>query len=53
MIMTLKIALTTAVLAIAPGLAVAQCEWSKQVSMTCAAGTVYDSESQSCVPVSS
>ncbi|MBJ3763096.1 hypothetical protein ILP92_10100 [Maribius pontilimi] len=40
-------------MALTPGLALAQCSYGKQASMSCADGTVYDEKAQGCVPVSS
>lgn len=45
-----------AVLVAAPGLAQAyECNWSKseQVTMSCAPGTAFDAESNSCVAIAS
>lgn len=46
----MKSALLACVVAILPGLAMAECTYSS-ASMSCAAGTVYDSEKAACVPV--
>jgi len=48
--MKTKILLTAFVLAATPGIALAQCTWGKTESVaSCAAGSVWDSESQRCV----
>lgn len=49
--MKLKIALTTTILIVAPSLALAAgcSEAREKQAMSCAAGTVYDTESKSCV----
>ena len=48
--MKTKILLTAFVLAMAPGIALASCSWSKSESAaSCAAGSTWDSESQRCV----
>lgn len=48
--MTIKTLLTTSALLIASATAsLAECQWGKeQVTMSCASGTVYDAESNSC-----
>ncbi|PZX17577.1 hypothetical protein LX81_01302 [Palleronia aestuarii] len=52
--MTIKTALTAFALVLAPGLALAECDWSKQTaSMSCADGMTYDSATQACVPTTS
>ena len=55
--MKIKTGLIVAVLAFAPGLAIAECSWGhsmkEQVTMSCAAGTVYDTEKGECVVVAS
>jgi hypothetical protein len=44
------IILTAFVLAAAPGIALASCNWGKSESAaSCAAGSAWDSESQRCV----
>ena len=52
--MTLKTTMIALVLALAPALAAAECSWGKQeqITMSCADGTQYDTDTQSCVPVS-
>lgn len=52
--MTLKTAMAAFVLALTPALASAECSWGKQeqITMSCADGTQYDAETQTCVPVS-
>lgn len=43
--------LVAALLAMAPGLALAECGWgTHEMTMTCAQGTSWDADSQSCVP---
>ena len=39
----------TVALALAPGLAVAECSWHT-TKMSCAEGQVFDDETRSCVP---
>ncbi len=54
--MKAKLTLAALVLAATPGLAVAMCSDMKpaQTALTCAEGTVWDSETRTCVaPVSS
>ncbi|GAA5067949.1 hypothetical protein N0B44_02330 [Roseibacterium beibuensis] len=46
----LKTLLAAAALIAAPGFALADCPYDHQVTMSCADGTSWDSESQSCVP---
>ena len=48
---SMKTLLATAVLVAAPGLAMAECSWNKaeQVTMSCAPGTTFDADTQSCV----
>lgn len=51
--MKTKVLLTAFVLAAAPGIAMAQCNWGKSESVaSCAAGSVWDSTSQRCVVAS-
>ena len=47
----IKILLATAALIAVPGFATAECTWGSghEVSMSCADGTSWDAESQSCV----
>ncbi|CUH39629.1 hypothetical protein JSE7799_02356 [Jannaschia seosinensis] len=47
----MKFLLIAAALVAAPGLATAQCNWSKgeRVTTSCAPGTSYDAATQSCV----
>lgn len=47
--MKAKIVLTAFVLAVAPGLALATCNWGKSEAASCVAGSVWDSETQRCV----
>jgi hypothetical protein len=48
--MKTKILLTAFVLVASPGIALAQCSWGKSESVaSCAAGSVWDSDSQRCV----
>lgn len=53
--MTIKTLLTTSALLIASATSsLAECQWGKeQVTMTCASGTVYDAETNTCKVVSS
>jgi hypothetical protein len=53
--MTIKTLLTTTALLVASATAgFAQCQWGKeQVTMTCASGTVYDADTNTCKVVSS
>ncbi len=48
--MTTKTLFAAAVLALTPALAMAECSWGKheQQAMTCADGTVYDADSNTC-----
>lgn len=46
----MKTALFACIVAVLPGLAIAECTYSS-ASMSCADGTVYDSEKAACVPV--
>ena len=53
--MKIKTLLAALALATAPGLAFAECSGfghskSEQVTMSCAAGSVYDAETERCVP---
>lgn len=50
---TLKVMTVAAVLAIAPGLAMAGCSSKHQQAQTCMDGTNWDSATQTCVPVAS
>ena len=54
--MKIKVGLITAVLAFAPGLAIAECGWGhkmkEQVTMSCADGMIYDAAKGTCVTVS-
>ena len=47
--MTAKTALIALALITLPALASAQCQCSKQQAQSCAPGTVWDSESSTCV----
>lgn len=49
--MKIKTLLAALVLAAAPGLAGAACWSGHETVMSCADGQVYDSETRSCVPV--
>ena len=53
--MKLRILLTAAALALAPGMAAAMCSWEKSQSASqCGSGQVWDAESETCIsPVSS
>lgn len=53
--MKTKMLLATLVLAAAPTMTLAQCfgHEKEQVTMSCAEGTVYDAESQSCISTTS
>lgn len=48
----MKTLLAALVLALAPGLAMAQCfgHAKEQTAMTCAPGTILDEDTQTCVP---
>ena len=50
--MTLKAILAAAALTIAPITALAECTGGHQQAMTCASGSVYDAETNSCKVVS-
>ncbi len=44
--------IASAVLALTPVLAQAECSWGKeQAAMSCAEGTVYDAEANACVKI--
>lgn len=50
--MKIKTGLIAAVLTVLPAIAVAECSWGhqkEQVTMSCAAGTVFDEASGTCV----
>lgn len=47
--MTVKTALVALALTALPALAFAECEWSKQQAQSCAAGTVWDTQTHRCV----
>ena len=48
--MKLRLILAAAALALAPGIAAAQCNWSaSQSASQCGAGQVWDGDSQTCV----
>lgn len=50
----LKTTLITAILALLPGLTIAQgCDHTKTTAMSCADGTIPDPETGTCVPVTS
>lgn len=50
--MSIKTLLAALVLVAAPGLAMAECSWgAHEVTMSCAEGTAWDGDSQSCIPV--
>jgi hypothetical protein len=46
--MTLKALLAAAALTLCPAIATAQCSGHSQQAMSCAEGTVWDAETQSC-----
>lgn len=49
---TLKTAAFAIAITLAPTLSFAECSWGKsQQAMSCAQGSTYDAETQSCVPV--
>ena len=50
--MKLKMILTAAALVVSPALAFADCSYHTKQVMTCAAGSVYDAETSSCVVMS-
>jgi hypothetical protein len=50
---TIKTLLAAAALIAAPALAMANCPFDHQVTMSCTDGTNWDADSQSCVPVAS
>ena len=50
--MTLKTLIVGTVLAFAPALAFASCSGHEKQAMTCADGTVYDAETNTCTVVS-
>lgn len=50
--MKAKLQLAILALALLPGAAFAQCSHSQDIVMSCADGTQYDPETQSCVPIS-
>ncbi|MCR8546325.1 carbohydrate-binding module family 14 protein [Salipiger sp. P9] len=50
--MTIKTLLTAAALAVTPALAMATCPSKQEVTMTCAAGQMYDAATNSCKVVS-
>lgn len=47
--MTVKTTLVALALTVLPAVAFAECSWSKQQAQSCAAGTVWDAETHSCV----
>lgn len=53
--MTFKTALVALALTVTPAIAMAECSWAKQdqMTMSCADGTQWDAQSQTCVPVAS
>jgi hypothetical protein len=51
MTMKLKALLAALALTITPALAMAECSWKhEQVTMSCAEGTQWNAETQTCVP---
>lgn len=48
---TLKVMTVAGILAIAPGLAMAGCNFKHQQAQSCADGATWDNEAQTCVPV--
>ncbi len=46
----MKTFLTALVLAALPAVSSAACDWQDTAAMSCADGTVYDVETQRCVP---
>ncbi len=51
--MTLKSLLAALALTIAPTLAAASCFGEQHTTMSCAEGSTWDAESQTCVPIAS
>lgn len=47
--MALKTAFITLALVALPALASAECSWSKHQAQSCAPGSVWDAQSESCV----
>ena len=48
----MRILIVSAVLALTPVLAQAQCSWhQEQAAMSCAEGMVYDAEAKACVKI--
>lgn len=50
---TLKVMTVAGILAIAPGLAMAGCNYTKQQAQSCADGATWDNDSRTCVPIAS
>jgi uncharacterized protein YdeI (BOF family) len=50
--MKLKMILTAAALVVSPALAFAECSFDSHQAMTCAEGSQYDAETNSCVVIS-
>ena len=48
--MTIKTLAAAVALTLVPALATAACSYGKQVTMTCAEGSVYDTDAGKCVP---
>ena len=51
--MKTKMLLAALVMVAAPSLAMAECSWGKHetTAMSCAEGTTWDADAQSCVPI--